>query len=152
MIDAISELYKSWRGKEPERLEVLPQSGSERRYFRLHEKNKTIIATYGANIKENETFIYFSNHFQKKDLPVANILAVNNDISTYLQEDFGDVSLLKILEAEGFTNTVYFLFKKSLEALANLQTQGDDGLNYHFCLTNIEFGKQAIMADLLYFK
>ena len=152
MIDAISELYKSWRGKEPERLEVLPQSGSERRYFRLHEKNKTIIATYGANIKENETFIYFSNHFQKKDLPVANILAVNNDISTYLQEDFGDVSLLKILEAEGFTNNVYFLFKKSLEALANLQTQGDDGLNYHFCLTNIEFGKQAIMADLLYFK
>jgi len=152
MIDAISELYKSWRGKEPERLEVLPQSGSERRYFRLHEKNKTIIATYGANIKENETFIYFSNHFQKKDLPVANILAVSDDISTYLQEDFGDVSLLKILEAEGFTNNVYFLFKKSLEALAHLQTQGDEGLNYHFCLTNTEFGKQAIMADLLYFK
>jgi UPF0042 nucleotide-binding protein len=152
MIDAISELYKSWSGKEPERLEVLPQSGSERRYFRLHEKNKTIIATYGANIKENETFIYFSNHFQKKDLPVAHILAVNNDISTYLQEDFGDVSLLKILEAEGFTNNVHLLFKKSLEALAHLQTQGDEGLNYHFCLTNTEFGKQAIMADLLYFK
>lgn len=30
--------------------------------------------------------------------------------------------------------------------------QGDDGLNYHFCLTNTEFGKQAILADLLYFK
>src|SRR5438552_8226540 len=129
MIDAISELYNSWRGKEPERLEVLPQSGSERRYFRLHEKNKTIIATYGANIKENETFIYFSNHFKKKDLPVANILAVNDNLTAYLQEDFGDRSLLNVLEQKKFTGEVYSLFKKSLEALAELHVKGDEGLN-----------------------
>ena len=152
MIDSISRLYKSWKGKEPERLEVLPQSGSERRYFRLHDSDGTIIGTYGANIKENETFVYFSNHFRKKGLPVANILAVNDEISAYLQEDFGDVSLLKILETEGFTDQVYQLFQKSLEALACLQVKGDEGLNYNFCLTNTEFGKQAIMADLLYFK
>jgi len=152
MIDAIIQLYKSWKGKEPERVEVLPQSGSERRYFRLHENNGTIIATYGANIKENETFIYFSNHFQKKNLPVSDILAINDEITAYLQEDFGDISLLKILETEGFTEHVYSLFKKSLEALAELQVKGDEALNYNFCLTNTEFGKQAIMADLLYFK
>src|SRR5436190_10660615 len=135
MIDAVSKLYKSWKGKEPERLEVLPQSGSDRRYFRLHENNGTIIATYGANIRENETFIYFSNHCQKKKLPVANILAVNDEITAYLQEDFGDVSLLQILETEGLTGLVYNLFKRSLEALANLQVKGDEGLNYNFCLT-----------------
>src|SRR5439155_7153337 len=56
------------------------------------------------------------------------------------------------LETEGLTDKVYSLFKKSLETLATLQVKGDDGLNYHFCLTNTEFGKQAIMADLLYFK
>jgi hypothetical protein len=33
-----------------------------------------------------------------------------------------------------------------------LQVKGDEGLNYEKCLTNKEFGKQAIMADLLYFK
>jgi aminoglycoside/choline kinase family phosphotransferase len=146
MIDAIVQLYKSWKGKEPERVEVLPQSGSERRYFRLHENNGTIIATYGANIKENETFIYFSN------LPVSDILAINDEITAYLQEDFGDISLLKILETEGFTEHAYSLFKKSLEALVELQVKGDEALNYNFCLTNTEFGKQAIMADLLYFK
>jgi len=152
MIDAISQLYKAWKGKDPDRIEVLPQSGSERRYFRLHEQSETVIAAYGANIKENETFIYFSKHFQKNNLPVANILAVNEDITAYLQEDFGDVSLLKILEEHRFTDHVYSLFKKSLEALAELQVKGDEGLNYNFCLTNTEFGKQAIMADLLYFK
>jgi aminoglycoside/choline kinase family phosphotransferase len=152
MIDTVSQLFKKWNGQEAASLDVLPQSGSERRYFRLHGSNGSVIGTYGANIKENETFIYFSNHFTRKDLPVANILSVNDDISAYLQEDFGDLSLLNMLEAEGFTERVYSLFKKSLEALASLQVQGDDGLNYNFCLTNTEFGKQAIMADLLYFK
>lgn len=152
MIDAVSQLYKSWRGNSHEQLDVLPQSGSERRYFRLHENGESVIGTYGANIKENETFIYFSNHFKKKDLSVASILAVNDEISAYLQEDFGEVSLLNILEGEGYTDKVYSLFKKSLEALADLQITGDEGLNYNLCLTNTEFGKQAMMADLLYFK
>ena len=152
MIDAISELYKDWKGGGHTQLDVLPQSGSERRYFRLYDTNESVIGTYGANIKENEVFIYFSNHFRKKDLPVANILAVNDTLTAYLQEDFGDRSLLHILEEKKFTDEVYFLFKRSLEALAELHVKGDEGLNYNLCLTNAEFGKQAIMADLLYFK
>jgi len=152
MIDAISELYKDWKGGGHKQLDVLPQSGSERRYFRLYDTNESVIGTYGANTKENEVFIYFSNHFRKKDLPVANILAVNDTLTAYLQEDFGDRSLLHILEEKNFTDEVYFLFRRSLEALAELHVKGDEGLNYNLCLTNAEFGKQAIMADLLYFK
>src|SRR5699024_5024445 len=41
---------------------------------------------------------------------------------------------------------------KSLTELARLQVIGDKDLDYERCLTNKEFGKQAIMADLLYFK
>ena len=152
MIDAISELYKDWKGGGHTQLDVLPQSGSERRYFRLYDTNESVIGTYGANIKENEVFIYFSNQFRKKDLPVAKILAVNDTLTAYLQEDFGDRSLLHILEEKNFTDEVYFLFRRSLEALAELHVKGDEGLNYNLCLTNAEFGKQAIMADLLYFK
>ncbi|RYG55797.1 MAG: hypothetical protein EON56_05120, partial [Alphaproteobacteria bacterium] len=44
------------------------------------------------------------------------------------------------------------LFGASLEELARLQVRGDEGLSYSQCLTNKEFGRQAIMADLLYFK
>jgi len=152
ILDSINALYKKWKGKEAVSLDVLPQSGSERRYFRLHSENDTVIGTYGANIKENESFIYFSRHFADKKLCTPKILAISDDRMFYLQEDFGDSSLLNQLEAEGFTDTVYGLFKKSLEELAHLQVSGDDGLDYERCLTNKEFGKQAIMADLLYFK
>jgi aminoglycoside/choline kinase family phosphotransferase len=153
MINAVSQLYKSWAGKEPAQVEVLPQSGSDRRYFRMHnEGGKTFIATHGLNVPENEAFIYFADHFRKKHLQVPEILAVSYDKTIYLQEDFGNTSLLTVLEAKGFVQEVYDLFKESLHQLARLQVLGDEGLNYKKCLTNEEFGKQAIMADLLYFK
>lgn len=152
IIEGISGLYRKWRGTGPLTIDVLPQSGSERRYFRLLGKGDSVIGTYGANIKENETFIYFSRHFKNKQLAVPDILAVSDDGLFYLQEDLGNVSLLDHLESKGFTTEVYRLFKKSLEALAQLHVKGDEGLDYSNCLTNKEFGKQAIMADLLYFK
>jgi aminoglycoside/choline kinase family phosphotransferase len=141
LVESISSLYKKWKGTEPASIDLLPQSGSERRYFRLHGKNGSVIGCYGANIKENETFIYFSRQFREKDLAVPEILAISDDKMFYLQEDFGTVSLLDHLESQGFTDKVY------------LQVNGDEGLDYAtHCLTNTEFGKQAIMADLLYFK
>lgn len=151
-IEAIQQLYTEWKGQPPQSIDVLPQSGSERRYFRLHGKEGSVIGTYGANIKENESFIYFSDLFSEKKLATPQILAVSKDRVFYLQEDFGDTSLLNKLEAAGFTPYVYDLFKKSLAELARLQITGDKGLDYDRCLTNKEFGKQAIMADLLYFK
>lgn len=153
LIESISSLYKQWKGIDPVSVDLLPQSGSERRYFRLHGKEGTVIGAYGANIPENETFVYFSRQFKKKNLTTPEILAISNDKMFYLQEDFGAVSLLNHLETKGFNEEVYGLFKRSLEALALLQVKGDDGLDYKtYCLTNTEFGKQAIMADLLYFK
>ncbi len=137
----------------PASVDVLPQSGSDRRYFRLHDDaGNTVIATHGLNVPENEAFIYFSDHFIAKGVNVPQILAVSYDKIIYLQEDLGDVALLDILETRGFTEEVYQLFKESLHQLARLQVLGDEGLRYERCLTNKEFGKQAIMADLLYFK
>lgn len=152
IIHQVKSLYKSWKGEEAKSIDVLQQSGSERRYFRLHGENESVIGTYGANVRENESFIYFSNEFRKRDLSVPAVYAVSEDRMYYLQQDFGSTSLLNKLEEEGYSENVYQLFKKSLESLATLQVTGDKGLDYSRCLTNQEFGKQAIMADLLYFK
>ncbi len=153
MIDAVSQLYQSWKGRLPKSVEVLAQSGSDRRYFRLHsEDGKTVIATIGANVPENETFIYFSGHFKNRRLHVPEVLAASYDKTIYLQEDLGDISLLDLLEQKGYVEETYNLFKESLHQLAKVQVLGDESLNYERCLTNKEFGRQAIMADLLYFK
>ena len=44
----------------------------------------------------------------------------------YIQEDFGNTSLLNKLEENGLNDYVYDLFKKSLKALALLQIKGDE--------------------------
>lgn len=150
--DRIKELFSNFVKEPVISIDKLPQAGSERHYFRIHTANKNFIATYGANLKENDSFIYFSKHFKKKNLAVPEILYVNEEKDIYLQEDFGDVSLLNKLEEHGYTIYVYDLYKKSLVQLALLQVKGHEGLDYKRCLTNSSFGKQAIMADLLYFK
>lgn len=152
LLSSIGRLYSDRYGSEPESLELLPQSGSDRRYFRLAGVAGPVIGTYGSNVRENETFIYFTQHFTDRQLPVPSILAVSDDKQFYLQEDLGTVSLIDRLESEGYTEPVYTLFRQSLHALALLQVGGDRGLDYSRCLTNQEFGRQAIMADLLYFK
>ncbi|HZI02057.1 MAG TPA: RNase adapter RapZ [Flavisolibacter sp.] len=153
MIDAVSALYRNWSGKDPVQVDVLPQSGSDRRYFRLFdEANQTVIATLGPNVAENETFVYFTGHFSSKGLPVPTILAINEDQTIYLQNDLGDVSLLNVLEEKGYVEESYQLFRESLHQLARMQILGDEELDYDQTLTSREFGQKAIMADLLYFK
>jgi len=151
-IDEIRKVFGQHNGEEIVTFDKLPQAGSERHYYRIGTRERTYIATYGANVPENEAFIYFSAHFQKKDLPTAKIFYISEDKKIYIQDDFGDVSLLDHLESKGFTEEVYALYKQSLEKIALLQIKGDEGLDYSKCLTNAVFGKQAIMADLLYFK
>ena len=151
-IDAIKKLFTGFANETITAIDPLPQAGSERHYFRIHTTANTFIATHGANLKENETFIYFSGHFKKKKLATPEIYFVNETRDIYIQEDFGGTSLIDHLEADGFIPDVYALFKKSIQQLALLQIKGHEGMDYKKCLTNSSFGKQAIMADLLYFK
>lgn len=152
IIAHIKKLYILSIGGEWDEIHKIPQSGGDRMYFRIKTGPKSYIATYSLNIMENETFIYFANHFAAKRLPVPNVLAVNEAKTVYLQNDLGNTSLLEVLEKEGKTEHVFELFKKSLKSLAHLQVKGAEGLDYNKCLTSKTFGKQAIMTDLLYFK
>ena len=152
IIEEIKELFTSHFKKEPASIDKLPQSGSDRMYFRIQTPTQNYIATYNINIAENKTFINFSNHFKSIGAPVPEVYAVNVEGTIYLQEDFGDSSLLNKLETQGYTENIFELYKKSLHALAHLQIKADAGLNYNDCITSKEFGKQAILADLLYFK
>jgi aminoglycoside/choline kinase family phosphotransferase len=149
----ISELFAGYTTEPVLSISKIPQSGSIRIYYRIQTASRSFIATYGNNIKENLSFIRFSRHFKTKGCPVPEIYAVNHEGTLYIQEDFGDISLLNRLEQEGPGDQVFALFKKSLKELAHLQIQGDEGLDYeNWCLTSSEFGKQAILSDLLYFK
>jgi aminoglycoside/choline kinase family phosphotransferase len=153
IIDSIRALFASHNSDLPiTSMEKLPQSGSNRVYFRIRTTNGSYIATYNDNVRENRTFVYYSRHFRGHGCPVPTIFAINEEYTIYLQEDFGDTSLLNELEKQGHNDGVYAFFRQSLEQLARLQILGDQELDYNWAITSREFGKQAILSDLLYFK
>ncbi len=152
VIEDIKKLFQSFSKAVVISIDKIPQSGSDRIYFRIITDSISFIATYNINIKENDTFLYFSKHFKKTGNPVPEVFAINDEHTIYIQEDFGDSSLLNELEKNGHNDYVYDLFKKTLRGLIQLQIKGDEGLNYDKTITSKEFGKQAIVSDLLYFK
>lgn len=148
----IQELFASFSQEEIISISKLPESGSNRKYYRINCADKSYIVTDNNNVKENTSFISFTNHFKKINLPVPTVYAISEDGEMYIQEDLGTASLLNILEEKGHCDEVKILFKKSLKTLAHLQIKGHEGFDYAQCLTAHEFGKNAIMSDLLYFK
>ena len=62
----INKLYKTINATDWDQISKIPQSGGDRIYYRIVQGTSTWIATYNTNIKENDTFLYFSNHFFSK--------------------------------------------------------------------------------------
>jgi aminoglycoside/choline kinase family phosphotransferase len=151
ILQQITSLCKS-HNIDVKSIDILPASGSDRRYFRIHTSDKTLIATYNDNKVENHTFFEFTKHFQSKGINTPKLIAVSEDSLIYIQEDLGNESLLNVLEKKGHTDETYILFQKTLKELAKLQIKGNEDLDYNLCLTSKEFDKQTIFTDLLYFK
>lgn len=148
----IRKVFLSYKNTPVTSLEKLPQSGGDRVYFRIKTEDGSYIATYNENIKESDTFLKFTEHFKKSGCPVPEIYKVNDEHTIYIQQDFGDDSLYSKIEEHGHDPIVYSLLQQSLQKLAWLQIAGHKGLNYKWSITSSEFGKQAIISDLLYFK
>lgn len=151
----VFELASEHFGSDDFRFENLPQSGSQRNYFRVRHGAETAIAAYSSNIKENTAFITFLKSFRDKDLPVPELFAFNNEMNAYLTEDMGDASLFSLIPEEGIqpgNEYLIKLYKKSLTALVHFQTEGHRNLDYTVAYPRKTFDEKAIRWDLNYFK
>lgn len=153
--ELLSELYKSYTGHEPEQVDEMPASGSDRRYFRLHG-DPTLIGVCGESEAENKAFLYMARHFRSKGLPVPQVLAQSEDGMCYLQEDLGDTLLFKAIEkgrlTHVFSEEEKTLLKKTIRLLPDVQFLGADGMDFSVCYPQAEFNRRSILWDLNYFK
>jgi len=152
----IGNLFKNWSGEDHDRIEILPESGSSRKYFRVHSKTKKAIAAINKDEKENLAFIEFSKHFYSKNLSVPEIYIEDLENDIYLQEDLGDVTLFSWLSelrtGIEFPEEVISMYKNVLDELLKFQILGSENLNYYYCYPRAAFDKQSMMWDLNYFK
>ncbi len=151
----LSELYITYTNEEPQNIEELPSSGSNRRYFRLSGK-QSLIGVIGTCKEENEAFLYMDAHFISKGLPVPKVLLHSEDKMAYIQEDLGDTLLFNTIE-KGRKTTVFseeekILLSKTIRLLPDIQFAGADGMDFSKCYPASEFNARSILWDLNYFK
>ena len=152
------ELYTQWKGAEPANVSQIPGGGSNRTYFRLTDNNgQSVIGVIGTSRDEDHAFIYLTEHFSRRQLPVPKILAASDDQLRYLQTDLGSLSLFDAVrggrEAGGrYTLKEQELLKRTIRELPNIQIRGARGLDFSNCYPQAEFNQDSVLFDLNYFK
>ena len=154
--EEIKAEYRKIFGNHDEEIVKLPASGSDRKYFRISAKNKSVICTLNPIKEENDAFVGFSEHFRKMQLPVPEILGYNPDKGIYFQTDLGDQNLFSWLrdkqEHERFGTDTISLYHMIIDALILFQTKGIKGLDLDLCYPHRNFDRQSMMWDMNYFK
>lgn len=140
-------------GHEFQQIQLLPASGSSRKYYRLTgERERTVIAAFNEDVRENKAFITFARHFEQQGLSVPKILHVHDNMKLYFLNDLGDTTLYDFLQHEGKVNPdkVRTLYKSVVDHL----------LSFQFCIPpdytaafpRAAFDRTSMMWDLNYFK
>lgn len=155
-IDIVSAGYKELFGDSDIQTAPLPQSGSDRKYFRIIAGSKSVIGAHNPNLEENEAFIGFTKHFISRGLPVPEIFGYLPDKFIYYLQDLGDMNLFTWLQQKhtgaGFDIEAEDFYQKILDNLINFQIKGMDGLNLDLCYPHRSFDRQSMMWDMNYFK
>ena len=152
------ELYKKYKGREPENIEKMAGAGSNRQYYRFYGGDgETVVGAVGTSRDENHAFVYLSRHFSNLCLPVPQVLAVSGDELRYLQTDLGCTSLYDALkggrEAGGrYTQNEKQLLVRTIRQLPAVQMQGAVGIDWTNCYPQPEFDENSVLFDLNYFK
>ena len=152
------ELYQQWKGAEPANVQQIPGGGSNRTYYRLTDTDgKTVVGVIGTSRDEDHAFIYLTEHFTRRKLPVPKVLAASDDQLRYLQTDLGSLSLFDAVrggrEAGGrYTLKEQELLKRTIRELPNIQIRGARGLDFSNCYPQAEFNQDSVLFDLNYFK
>jgi aminoglycoside/choline kinase family phosphotransferase len=156
ILQNISNLYKKWCGQEPINIEALPESGSNRKYYRISGIESTAIAVHNNDEKENQAFLKFSEHFNSKNLAVPQVYAKDLAKHIYILEDLGTTTLYEHIKTVRtgieYPDELVELYKKVIEELIRFQIEGSVGFDYSYCYPRAAFDEQSMMWDLNYFK
>lgn len=158
MMQKLLELYRQWADAAPAEVNELPGAGSNRRYYRLTDAaGRSVIGVIGTSREEDHAFVYLANHFNKRRLPVPQILAVSADEMCYLQSDLGSTSLFDAISggrnAGGRYNlSEQELLRRTIRELPDIQIRGARGLDFSQCYPQPAFDTDSVLFDLNYFK
>jgi N-acetylmuramate 1-kinase len=120
------------------RLKTLQGDGSDRKIYRLRAGAKTyIVVSHPRGGKgspsENDSFYYIDGHLKSKGLPVPEIYAYDARGGHFLLEDFGDLSLERVVHQTRNPQKIIKIYRTILDLLLNIQWEGRLGFDPNLC-------------------
>jgi aminoglycoside/choline kinase family phosphotransferase len=156
VLNSIAQGYRYFFGNDEIGISALPKSGSDRKYFRITAKDRTIIGAYNPVKEENDAFTGFTAHFRSKGLKVPEIYGYLPEQHVYFIQDLGDVNMYSWLAAnrrtEAFDDKTNTLYHKTLKDLLLFQTEGVKDMDLNLCYPHKSFDLQSMIWDMNYFK
>lgn len=155
-IEIIKKEFSLFSGKKIIKISPIKNSGSDRHYFRVFTETDSFIGVYSNNLKENETFIYFTKVFSDLNFNVPKILYISKSKNVYFLNDLGDTSLLDVVlktrkNKEDDANYIS-IYTKVVKDLAYMQFHAYYHIDFDKTYNIKDFNKDAIVFDLNYFK
>lgn len=144
--------FEDFLGKPATQFIILAQSGSARANYLAVSDDKKYIITENDNLRENESFFYFTEIFEGLNLNTPKIFKINSTRDIYIQEFLGETTLSEIIAKEGLSDNVKFLVKQSLEKLYILQKSTINKIDYGLTFEYQAYDELPILHDLYYFK
>lgn len=155
-MERLTELYRRFSGSNPSGMELLPLSGSARKYYRMDGSAGKVIGCIGTNKAENDAFLAIDTQFRASGLHAPEVFAVSSDGMMYIQEDLGDSQLFKMLEpsiASGkYGDDEMAVLHKVMQLLPAVQYEVGRRMNWDICFPDREFNSRMVNFDLNYFK
>ena len=161
-MDRLLKLYGERFGSEPASVELLPLSGSARKYYRMMPGGA--IGCIGTNLKENRAFLTIDAAMRSAGVAAPEVYGVSPDGMVYLQEDLGDGQLFALLgpsiEKGEFSAEEMGWLRAVMAALPALQfgtgrimaAGGTPSDYWSICFPDREFNRRIVSFDLNYFK
>ena len=150
----IKELFKQWSGENASEIKQLPESGSNRVYYRVSSPDKHAIATYNPDRAENEAFVYINKKLKKAGVNVPTIYVKDLDNNIYLQQDLGSTDLFQKVSDGHQNGTTDYIdrYKQVIRSMPDIQYNVSRDFDFSICYPRLAFDKQSMLWDLNYFK
>jgi aminoglycoside/choline kinase family phosphotransferase len=151
----LREIFQKWSGEPCQEIIPLPDSGSERKYWRLKGRSAKAIGVYHPVKEESRAFLAFTGHFLKKGQKVPQIYNTDLVRNIYLMQDLGDTTLFSLVNSRqetGLPVKLFSYYENALEELVKFQVLAGKDLDYTACFPRSSFDKQSVIWDLNYFK
>ncbi len=153
---ALQRLFFEHFGLWPSGIEMLPASGSDRKYYRLRNGDVSCLGAINSDKKENEAFVSFTKALLGVGFPVPEVYAYHESEGIWLLQDLGDQTLFSALakgrEASDISDEVKGYYYKVVNLLPALQIKGAEVIPFDKCYPRAAFDERSMRWDLNYFK